>query len=122
MMTDDVLEACVASSVDEDAAQRATLVWKDLTCIVGKGSKVLLESVSGEIAGGFVAVMGPSGSGKSTLLNCLACRLDKGAVMTGEVRLNGKKYGIHELKQNAGYGAEHSCICCGGATQLVTLP
>ena len=95
--------------------QQATLVWKELSCTVGNGAKVLLDRVSGEISGGFLAVMGPSGSGKSTLLNCLACRLDKGAVMSGEVRLNGLKYGIHELKQNAGYGASLAMVVrlCG---------
>ena len=50
------------------------------------------------------APAGPSGSGKTTLLNALACRLDKGAKMSGEVRLNGKKYTLHDLKMNAGYG------------------
>ena len=48
---------------------------------------------------------GPSGSGKTTLLNSLACRLDKGTKMSGELRLNGKKYTLHDLKMNAGYGA-----------------
>jgi len=48
---------------------------------------------------------GPSGSGKTTLLNSLACRLDKGTKMSGELRLNGKTYTLHDLKMNAGYGA-----------------
>ena len=66
---------------------------------------MLLDGVSGQISLGFYAIMGPSGSGKTTLLNSLACRLDKGTKMTGEVRLNGKKYTLHDLKMNAGYGA-----------------
>ncbi len=66
---------------------------------------MLLDGVSGQISLGFYAIMGPSGSGKTTLLNSLACRLDKGTKMMGELRLNGKKYTLHDLKMNAGYGA-----------------
>ena len=72
---------------------------------------MLLDGVSGQISLGFYAIMGPSGSGKTTLLNSLACRLDKGTKMTGEVRLNGKKYTLHDLKMNAGYGAARVAQC-----------
>ena len=40
-----------------------------------------------------------SRSGKTTLLNALACRLDKGTRVSGDMRLNGKPYGLGDLKQ-----------------------
>jgi energy-coupling factor transporter ATP-binding protein EcfA2 len=47
------------------------------------------------------APAGPSGAGKSTLLNALACRLDKGSVLEGKVRLNGQIYELAHLKRIA---------------------
>jgi ATP-binding cassette subfamily G (WHITE) protein 2 len=63
---------------------------------------------------------GPSGSGKTTLLNALACRLDKDAKMTGELRLNGQKYNMHDLKQHAGYVMQDDLLN-GNLTVLETL-
>jgi ATP-binding cassette subfamily G (WHITE) protein 2 len=66
------------------------------------------------------AAQGPSGSGKTTLLNSLACRLDKGSKMSGELRLNGKKYSMHDLKQHAGYVMQDDLLN-GNLTVLETL-
>jgi ATP-binding cassette subfamily G (WHITE) protein 2 len=63
---------------------------------------------------------GPSGSGKTTLLNALACRLDKNTAMRGELRLNGQKYSLHELKQHAGYVMQDDMLN-GNLTVLETL-
>ncbi|GFZ18158.1 ABC-2 type transporter family protein [Actinidia rufa] len=81
----------------------AHLVWEDLTVVLpnfGDGpTKRLLSGLSGYAEPGrIMAIMGPSGSGKSTLLDCLAGRLSRNVVMTGNVLLNGKKrrldYGV----------------------------
>ena len=81
----------------------AILVWQDLAVIAKKTGKMLLKQMNGKITGGVWAVMGPSGSGKSTLLNSLACRLDHEVVRSGDCRLNGRKYGIRELKAMSCY-------------------
>ena len=48
--------------------------------------------------------MGPSGSGKTTLLSSLAHRLDTyHMTMSGELRMNGKKYTKHDLKVMSAY-------------------
>ncbi|XP_057483890.1 ABC transporter G family member 15-like [Actinidia eriantha] len=81
----------------------AHLVWQDLTVVIpnfGQGpTKRLLSGLSGYAEPGrIMAIMGPSGSGKSTLLDCLAGRLSRNVVMTGNILLNGKKrrldYGV----------------------------
>lgn len=46
---------------------------------------------------------GPSGSGKTSLLNSLACRLDRGMKIDGELKLNGRDYSRTELKWVGGY-------------------
>ncbi|CAM9989954.1 unnamed protein product, partial [Phaeothamnion confervicola] len=72
--------------------------------VVAKGrNRVLLKEVSGQVVGGFWAVMGPSGSGKSTLLNTLALRMDRGVTISGDMRLNGRPYTNAELKLMSGY-------------------
>eukprot|EP01127_Copromyxa_protea_P019219 TRINITY_DN6182_c0_g1_i1.p1 TRINITY_DN6182_c0_g1~~TRINITY_DN6182_c0_g1_i1.p1 ORF type:complete len:624 (-),score=96.66 TRINITY_DN6182_c0_g1_i1:165-2036(-) len=80
----------------------ATLVWKGLTLKAPQKTKTLLDSVSGKITGGFWAIMGPSGSGKTSLLNSLACRLDRGMKITGDLKLNGRDYSRTELKSVGG--------------------
>lgn len=67
------------------------------------GKKLLLDNLNGQVHAGFTAIMGPSGSGKSTLLNTLACRMDKSASVTGQIRLNGKEYTSTDLKKMSGY-------------------
>ena len=64
--------------------------------------------------------MGPSGSGKTTLLNALACRLDKSTKCSGELRLNGQKYSMHDLKMHAGYVMQDDLLN-GNLTVLETL-
>ena len=64
--------------------------------------------------------MGPSGSGKTTLLNALACRLDKSTRWSGELRLNGQKYSMHDLKMHAGYVMQDDLLN-GNLTVLETL-
>lgn len=52
--------------------------WENLEVFTNdKKRKVLLNNLSGNITGGFTAIMGASGSGKSTLLNTLSYRMDK---------------------------------------------
>ncbi|KAL6966562.1 ABC transporter G member 15 [Sarracenia purpurea var. burkii] len=84
------------STLDGGEKWAAYLVWEDLTVVLpnfGNGpNKKLLSGLSGYAEPGrIVAIMGPSGSGKSTLLDCLAGRLSRNAVMTGDILLNGKK-------------------------------
>ncbi len=45
-------------------------------------------------------------TGKTTLLNALACRLDRNMKVTGDFRLNGKKYDRATLKKMAGYARQ----------------
>lgn len=60
--------------------------------------------MSGQVAGGFTAILGPSGSGKTALLNTLACQIEgKTAAIRGDLRLNGRKYTHADLKKLAGY-------------------
>jgi ABC-type multidrug transport system ATPase subunit len=77
------------------------LVWKDTRVRVGTAE--LLHGVTGRISEGLIAIMGPSGSGKTTLLNCLSCRLDPRAEVTGELRINGESYTTSKLKKFLGY-------------------
>ncbi|KAG5517500.1 hypothetical protein RHGRI_038039 [Rhododendron griersonianum] len=79
----------------------AFLVWEDLTVVLPKNgtTRRLLSGLTGYAEPGrIMAIMGPSGSGKSTLLDCLAGRLSRNVVMTGNILLNGKKrrlgYGV----------------------------
>ncbi|CAA0805815.1 ABC transporter G family member 15 [Striga hermonthica] len=79
------------------------LTWEDLTAVLpnfGNGpTKRLINGLTGyALPGRIMAVMGPSGSGKSTFLDSLAGRLSGNVIMSGEVRLNGRKrrlqYGV----------------------------
>lgn len=67
-------------------------------------TKVLLHDISGNITGGFWAIMGSSGGGKTTLLSTLSLRLDpKYMEITGEFRLNGREYSRSVLKAMTAY-------------------
>lgn len=67
-------------------------------------SSRILKGVSGQISGGFWAILGESGSGKTTLLNVLSRRLDiLRMISSGESRINGRYYSQHDLKSFAGY-------------------
>ena len=60
--------------------------------------------MTGQVAGGFTAILGPCGSGKTALLNTLACQIEeKRATIRGNLRLNGRKYTQADLKKLAGY-------------------
>jgi len=66
--------------------------------------KVILKNVSGNITGGFWAIMGSSGSGKTTLLSALSLRLDTNFIdISGEFRLNGREYSKNLLKRMSAY-------------------
>eukprot|EP00198_Chlamydomonas_reinhardtii_P001132 XP_001690467.1 predicted protein [Chlamydomonas reinhardtii] len=93
--------ATIAGSIGEP--HPVDLAWKGLTVTSRKTQRALLSNVAGAITDGFYAIMGPSGSGKSTLLNALACRLDHGVKLEGELKLNGQNYSHAELKKVSGY-------------------
>eukprot|EP01035_Chromulina_nebulosa_P021369 gene21369-27686_t len=64
----------------------------------------LLHSISGQISGGFYAIMGASGSGKTTLLSTLSLRLDtRHMEVDGKIRLNGREYTRTILKSMSAY-------------------
>lgn len=86
-----------------NSAIPATLVWKDIYVIHTKSGKQLLKGISGEISGGFCAIMGPSGGGKTTFLNSLSRRLSKSTQLNGEIALNGKPYKSRQLKAMSAY-------------------
>jgi ATP-binding cassette subfamily G (WHITE) protein 2 len=66
--------------------------------------KYIIRDANGAITGGFWAIMGSSGSGKTTLLSTLSRRLDtKFMEITGDIRLNGKEYSNHTLKEMSAY-------------------
>ncbi len=66
--------------------------------------KFIIKSASGSITGGFWAIMGSSGSGKTTLLSTLSCRLDAKVMdIEGDLRMNGKTYSTHLLKEMSAY-------------------
>lgn len=66
--------------------------------------KMLLKDISGNITGGFWAIMGSSGSGKTTLLSTLSLRLDTAYMdIQGEFRLNGREYSRAVLKAMSAY-------------------
>lgn len=78
-----------------------------------ESSTRILKGVSGQINGGFWAILGESGSGKTTLLNVLSRRLDLlRMASTGESRINGRHYTQHDLKSYAGRSASYFfCFC-----------
>ena len=81
------------------------LVWKDLSVLTKtKPPKVLLNNISGQITGGFWAIMGSSGGGKTTLLSTISLRLDSSKMETiGTIRLNGNEYSTAVLKAMSAY-------------------
>lgn len=75
-----------------------------VTTQVNGQTKTLLHDVSGNITGGFWAIMGSSGGGKTTLLSTLSLRLDPTQMdITGEFRLNGREYSRSVLKAMTAY-------------------
>lgn len=81
------------------------LVWKDLSVLTKtKPPKVLINNISGQITGGFWAIMGSSGGGKTTLLSTISLRLDSSKMETiGTIRLNGNEYSTAVLKAMSAY-------------------
>jgi len=81
------------------------LVWKDLSVLTKtKPPKILLNNISGQITGGFWAIMGSSGGGKTTLLSTISLRLDSSKMeTTGTIRLNGNEYSTAVLKAMSAY-------------------
>lgn len=81
------------------------LVWKDLSVLTRtKPPKVLLNNISGQITGGFWAIMGASGGGKTTLLSTISLRLDASKMETvGTIHLNGNEYSTAVLKAMSAY-------------------
>eukprot|EP00602_Paraphysomonas_sp_CaronLab_P006649 CAMPEP_0185035536 /NCGR_PEP_ID=MMETSP1103-20130426/27085_1 /TAXON_ID=36769 /ORGANISM="Paraphysomonas bandaiensis, Strain Caron Lab Isolate" /LENGTH=593 /DNA_ID=CAMNT_0027572661 /DNA_START=1 /DNA_END=1782 /DNA_ORIENTATION=+ len=66
--------------------------------------KILLNNVSGQITGGFWAIMGASGGGKTTLLSTLSLRLDRKYMdIQGTMHLNGTEYSKKILKAVSAY-------------------
>lgn len=75
-----------------------------VTTQVNGQTKTLLRDCSGNITGGFWAIMGASGGGKTTLLSTLSLRLDPSRMdITGEFRLNGREYSRSVLKAMTAY-------------------
>ena len=73
------------------AAESAVLTWTDLSVILPKTGKRLVDNVSGMISSGRVlALMGPSGAGKTTLLNGMSGRA-KYAKVEGSIMFSGRK-------------------------------
>lgn len=73
------------------------------TKVKGK-TKILLNDISGNITGGFWAIMGSSGGGKTTLLSTLSLRMDpKFMNISGQFRLNGREYTHSVLKAMTAY-------------------
>lgn len=78
--------------------------WENLEVFTNdKKKKVLLNNLSGNITGGFTAIMGASGSGKSTLLNTLSYRMDRNIKKSGFIYMNNREYTHADFKSNAGY-------------------
>ncbi|KAI9144775.1 P-loop containing nucleoside triphosphate hydrolase protein [Paraphysoderma sedebokerense] len=88
--------------MEEGNSKAIEIAWESITVQSGDGARTLLQGASGVVHGRFLAIMGPSGSGKTTLMNVLACRANK-IKLDGEMRLNGVKYSLTELKQVSGY-------------------
>jgi len=79
------------------------LSWKDVSVKAKRGKKIILDSVSGSVSGGFWAIMGASGSGKTTLLSTLSLRLIGQVTIEGDVTLNGREYDKNTLKSVSAY-------------------
>ncbi|GER55051.1 ABC transporter G family member [Striga asiatica] len=92
--------ASPGGAADVETGGGVFLTWEDLTAVLPNFSngptKRLINGLSGyALPGRIMAVMGPSGSGKSTFLDSLAGRLSGNVIMSGDVRLNGRKRKLH---------------------------
>ena len=92
-------------STEQPLNAPVVLVWKDLTVRTRTATpKVLLNNISGQITGGFWAIMGASGSGKTTLLSAVSLRMDTTKMeAVGKVHLNGQEYDQGLLKAMSAY-------------------
>nr|QEO19125.1 scarlet [Limnogonus franciscanus] len=93
----------VKEEIWEQPEDGSTLTWTDLSIYVrckkprmlrpAKFSyKRIVNNVSGAVqAGHMVALMGPSGAGKSSMLCALGHRYHGGLLVTGDVRVNGRR-------------------------------
>jgi ABC-type polar amino acid transport system ATPase subunit len=89
-------EALLGEPVASTAADAAEYVLEAVGLHKRYGRNEVLRGVSFGVHGGDVkAVLGPSGSGKSTMLRCLAL-LEP--VESGEVRLEGRRIGVREVR------------------------
>uniref|UniRef100_A0A1B0D1T3 Uncharacterized protein n=1 Tax=Phlebotomus papatasi TaxID=29031 RepID=A0A1B0D1T3_PHLPP len=81
--------------------QGVTMVWRDLSiyALAGgasskKGLKRIINNVTGVVRSGtLMALMGASGAGKSTLMSALAYREPPGAIVQGDILVNGRRVG-----------------------------
>jgi len=98
-------ERSLTFSATAPANSPAVLVWRNLTVTTKTNPpKVLLHNLSGQITGGFWAIMGGSGGGKTTLLSTISLRLDKAKMeTTGQIHLNGYEYNTGILKNMSAY-------------------
>eukprot|EP00798_Chlamydomonas_sp_ICE-L_P023416 gene23416-30690_t len=103
MQSEPMVSITIPAAENKDAKSKTPMAKKDVSVVAKRGDKLLLNNVSGQLDGGFCAIMGPSGCGKTTLLNTLACRLDRDTEACGEIRLNGMEYSNRELKCIGGY-------------------
>jgi len=99
----------VFSFIDKDKPA-ATLEWESLGFSVATkaGRKEILKGITGDLRPGeLTCILGPSGCGKTSLLNILAGRVRQGgrssAVISGEIKVNGKAVQTSNYQQLFGY-------------------
>jgi ABC-type multidrug transport system ATPase subunit len=78
--------------LNQKPVEPITVSWENVGYAIKekKGTKVLLDNVSGWARPGILAILGASGAGKTTLMNLLAQRV-RGGEVTGTILFNGKK-------------------------------